>query len=620
MLTLENEGMSLQMAEDYSSVSLFDRRRGTTWRLDTNRLGYRREASGPQEPLRGGCVTREGDALLATFRLPEGVIAYRWRLGADHVAVELRAQTPGIECITLPGAFAPVGEPLELALPIYQGVLIRQETAAYEARSTSGGHGSFSMAMAGLLAERGGLLIAEGSIANWAGVYGADAAGLYFTFEQSRCPVEGWAPHSVGLYPTDATVAAVCRQFRAHLEERRAIVTWEEKIARKPILSQLFGGLMAFTGYNRAPGLDYAACVRRLRDYGFASLLLYPVRMCHYTLDFRMGGDDPVWLTDEEIAAVKAIPGAMVAPWGWVFEALDDGSEARRGIFRRDHEGDITPNWRIEQYRWYPVCTPYQRAHIMARFAGDMQAMDWIHFDVNATWPPQPCFSEEHALHGHRPLGRQADVRHVQELLGPDTVGNRIVSSEGFVGHYTAQYDIGSTKMVPGPDLATKTPVPMTMLVFHDCCVHDWWELHNYNETPGWPMKEARQGFGLVGSGRPALKAALDALYGCPPNVFPFGRQYAWVSWETRETFSYTVSLDDAAVQEALREALPVARLHGQIGRHQMADFRFLSEDRALQATRFSDGTEVVTNLGREPREVAGYGLLPGASWRCRRA
>jgi len=25
-------------------------------------------------------------------------------------------------------------------------------------------------------------------------------------------------------------------------------------------------------------------------------------------------------------------------------------------------------------------------------------------------------------------------------------------------------------------------PVPLTMLVYHDCCIQDWWELHNYNE------------------------------------------------------------------------------------------------------------------------------------------
>jgi hypothetical protein len=584
--------------------------------LDAASLGYRKETTASPEPLRNGRVTREADALLAAFDLPEGIIEYRWRLAETYVEVELTAKTPALECIALPGAFGPADEAYELALPLYQGVLIRKQADTWESRAASGGHGAFSMAMGGLIAERGALLVVQGSLANWRGVYGADAGRLYFSFEQLRCPVEGWVPHTVRLHLTDPTLTAVCKQYRVHLDAQGAVVTWEEKIARKPIVKELFGALMAFTGYNRLPGLDYAASVRRLKDHGFGSILLYPVRLCHYSLDFKMGGDDPVWLADEEIAEVKSIPGALVAPWGWVFEALDDGSEARKALFRRHRDGSLMPNWKIDDYQWYLVCTPSQREHIRQRFASDMAAMDWIHFDVSATFPPTPCFSGEHALHDHRPMGRQADVHHVQQLLSPDTVGNRIVSSEGFVGHYTPQYDIGTAKIMPGRSIAIKTPVPMTMLVFHDSCVHDWWELQNYNAVGGWPVREALHGFGLVGSGLPRLKAAIDALYGCPPNVFPFGRQYAWSSSRTRKTVSFTVELDDPTVQEALREALPVARLHQQIGRCEMVDFRFMSGDRSVQATRFADGTQVVANLGHEPREIEGHGLVPGQSWR----
>ena len=44
----------------------------------------------------------------------------------------------------------------------------------------------------------------------------------------------------------------------------------------------------------------------------------------------------------------------------------------------------------------------------------------------------------------------------------------------------------------------------------------------------------------------------MDALYGCPPNVFPFDRQYGRVEIEKRITRSYAVRLDDPSVQEAL--------------------------------------------------------------------
>ena len=89
-----------------------------------------------------------------------------------------------------------------------------------------------------------------------------------------------------------------------------------------------------------------------------------------------------------------------------------------------------------------------------------------------------------------------------------------------------------------------------------------------------------------------------------------------WVNIKTRETFSYLVRLEDAAVQEALREALPVSRLHKQIGPCEMVSLEFLSEDRAVQATAFSDGTCVVANLSERPAEAPDVGVLPPHSWR----
>ena len=108
----------------------------------------------------------------------------------------------------------------------------------------------------------------------------------------------------------------------------------------------------------------------------------------------------------------------------------------------------------------------------------------------------------------------------------------------------------------------------------------------------------------------------MDALHGCPPNLFPFGKQYAWTNFETRESFSYRVQLEDPPVQEAIRAALPVARLHRKTGMCELVSFDFLSDDRLVQATSFSDGTRVVANLSEETREVEGMGPLGGWQWR----
>jgi hypothetical protein len=160
------------------------------------------------------------------------------------------------------------------------------------------------------------------------------------------------------------------------------------------------------------------------------------------------------------------------------------------------------------------------------------------------------------------------------------------------------------------------TVVPMTSLVLHDSCLHDWWEVHNYNKNPGFGPGPIPHGLALGGSGRPRLKAAIDALHGYPPNVFPFGKQYAWIDIEKRTTYSFILQIDDEPVREALDAALPVANLHRRIGRCAMIDFKLLADDGQVQTTTFCDGTRVVANFSARSVDVKGWGRLAGESWR----
>lgn len=613
MAYLENRALSLHIPDDGAAVTFLDRRRQCEWRLDARHRCVR-EARG-QQSLPAGVARQQADRITVSYPVKGSALRYTWILRDDHLAITLECDADEVEAAALPGAFLPRSGPREVALPLYQGVLLRGQGAPWQRSVEHGGHSQFSMAMAGTLAEKGALLLTHDSPANWRATYGEMEDGPFVLFEHHRCRVDGWAGAGVRLYPCDRDLTALCKQYRTVVRQRGEFVSWEEKIAVKPIVRELFGALIAFTGYNRTTEIDYVASARQLLSYGFDTIFFYPVRMCHYSLDFQMGGDDPVWLSEAEIEALKAMPGVHVAPWAWVFEGLDDGSEAMRALFRWDEQGPV-PNWRMNSHQWYSVCPPYQIAHIRQRLATDMREMDWLHFDVNATVPGRACLNRAHALHDSRPMGALADMRHTRALLSATTVGNRIVSSEGFSDYYASAYDIGSTKIV-SPLLSTGCmPVPMTMLVFHDSCLHDWWELHNYNGNVGFPLQDAPNGIGRAGSGEPRLKAALDALYGCPPNLFPFGRQYGWVRSPGGETFAFTIRLEDPAVQEAIQAALPVARLHRRIGPCELLSFAFLSEDRRVQATTFSDGTQIVANLSGEEREVEGSGPLPPYAWR----
>ncbi len=618
MLTLENEEVRVDVSEDGCVVSLTDRVRGCRWSLDRELTGYCRGEEDEQlTPLPKGKAERRGEAIAITHFLDEGEVTFLWTLRDDHAEVRLETQIEDISRIALPGALRPDDGPADIAVPLYQGLLIRHSAKTWRRWVSHSGHVGFTMSMAAVIAERGALLVTHDSHSNWRAMFGEDIGGPFTLFAQLRYPVDGWRDAVVRLYPVDADLTTICKRYRARVIERGEFLPWAEKIERKPIVKDLFGCVFAFAGYNKTSEIDYVASTRKLKSHGFDSIFLYPTRMCHYSLDFKMGGDDPIWLSDEEIAAIKSVEGAHVSPWAWVVEGLDDGSEAMRAIFKKGPDGQPIPNWQIDEQRWYLVCTPYQVEHVKQRLAGDMTAMDWLHFDVNAVWAGRRCFDAGHALHDSRPMGCLGDMEWTRRLFSPETVANRIVSSEGFNDHYAGYYDIGSTKMMPPSAWVPGcVPVPMTMLVFHDSCVHNWWEMDTYNAHPGFGLSDAPHGLGRTGSGLPELKAAMDALHGCPPNLFPFGKQYGWVDIATRESYSYIVRLEDESVRTALRAALPVAQLHKAIGMEEMVSFEFLSEDRAVQATAFADGTRIVANLSEQEAEAPDVGTLPPHSWR----
>jgi len=612
MISLENGELALCFGPSDAGVVLTDLRRGQQWRLEPS-LAWWTCPEGKRTPLGAGIASRVSPQTVdVAYSAAGGLVLTRWQLCNDHVVVALTQAPDGVASVPLPGAFLPVQGGHEMLLPAYQGILCRPGQGPWEDSRGAGGHGAMSMAMAATLTSRAALLVTQETATDWVCVYGEDRKGLFFFFSEQRCPVEGWRPREVRLYPADPTVTAVCRRYRARVKERGEFVSWQEKMERRPAVADLFGALIAFTGYNRDEGLDYVANARRLASMGFDRVFYYPVRMCAYSMNFKMGGDDPVWLSDETLAELRRIPGARIAPWMWTVEALDGAEADVRAIACRDASGAMSATWQIDEQRWYLVCTPYEIAYARRRLESDMASMDWLHYDVGAMRLGKVCFSTDHGAHGNAPMGLAKAHPWSLKLLSPELNGNRVVSAEGFVDRFTVSYDVGSTKVIPAWGDARFVPVPMTMLVFHDSCIHDWWELDNYNEH----SFQGRVGrFGYAGCGFARKKAAMDALYGLPPNVFPFGKQYVWVDLARRTTRSFRVTLDDTSVQLAISAALPVCRLHRRIGMMDLVAFEFLSDDLSVQRTTFADGTRVVANFSDGPRETDDGPLAPD-SWR----
>jgi len=614
-IEITNGALSLCCAADGTDVVVRDEKRELSWNLDEHTRVYRIDGERDSRLLGSGSAVVLGErAIRQEFEAEGEKLTFLWKLLEDGLEVELSCREEGerLNGVALPGSFLPEEGKLQLALPVMQGLLFDGRGEPFEDHLRYGGHQSLSMAMLGYLTERAGLLASIESNTDWSGTIGKrDDGTIYAHADQLPSLGRMGYERSVRLYPTDSGLTGLCRRYRRRVQERGGWKPWAEKIAERPVVERLFGALMAFVGYNQGE-IDYAAECGKLRGMGFDRAFLYPVRFNTYSRDFKMGGDDPIHLTDGEIQAIKEL-GYDVAPWSWVYEALDDGSEEVDSGYSRDASGAKIPHWKIDQFQWYLCCTPFQTEFVERAYEGSMAEMTWTHYDVNATVGPRECYALDHPWHRGQLLDRRGDQAFLRDLLGPQTNGNRVVSSEGVRDNLADVYDIGSTKLLPSWGEAIFWTVPMTMLVFHDALVHDWWEVQNYNAAGHFDHVSR---WGRKCDGFPRRKAAMDALYGCPPNVFPFGKQYRWVDIQTRKTESYQVGLEDPPVQEALAAALPVTQLHRRIGQLDMLEHVFLAQDGAVQCSEFADGTRVFANFAEEVREVEEIGELPGKSWK----
>ncbi len=617
MIEIGNKILRLAMKEDGTQVVLTDRARGVAWRLDPSTCGFATSAAELMQDkapvfarsfAQGRARQLSGSAVEIRYPVPGGEVILLWELQSDHALATLEVRSDQIEEIAFPGSFQAEAGRTEVLLPRFQGLLTRPAGPDRYHRWKFIG-----MNMLGYLQSGAGLLVAEEDLKGKVLLHGLHQGRVFGLFASQRCPVRGWYKRQARLYPVDGSITAVCKRYRRRVIERGDFVSWEQKLRHKPILEKLFGSLIAFIGYNQGRETDYVQSARKLRQAGFENVLYYPVCHNNGNSDFLMGGDKPIALSEAQIQAIKDC-GGLISAWNWITSTLDNGTEAVRKGYRLDSAGQWIKEWQIDQYVFNKVCTAYQIEFARRQYQGPMREMDWAHYDVSALNGENLCCNPAHAEHHRGPLSAGEDALRVGELLGPGINGNRIVSSEGFTELAAKHYDLGSNKYVPAWGDEHIIPVPLTGLVFHDSTLNNWWELHTYNDVPSFTVSS--DGVGMRGAGLPEKKAAMDALYGAAPLVFPFGRQYGWLDPATFKTFSFEIHLEDAEVQRALRAALPVTRLHRKIGRLEMTGFEFLAADHAVQATTFADGTRVVANVSDAPVETLDHGVLPPNSWR----
>ena len=657
VITLTNKLIELNCAEDASRVVLRDRARDASWYMNRDRMVY-----GGKDGAGGRATPLKRLKPLRARKTDDGVLTLAYSADGDEICIMLSLLTDCVE-ITIPafesrsvgvvsmpfawemcdgrgdcddiGARRGCGK--KYLLPIMQGMLWDGRGDAFEHRRGDGEHVGFSMAMFGILGEKSGLLLTAESADDCCWWFGKnERADFWCTNLQSDSLGKMRYDRSARIYPTPPSITAVAKAYKLRVKQRGGFVGWEEKIAGRPALERLFGALMCFIGYCRDDGVDYAKECGKLKAYGFDRALIYPARFNAYNTDFMMGGYPPINLSRETVAQIKAL-GYDVAPWTWINEAIDDGAEASR-MFRLGASGNARLNWQIDDYKWYGCCSSFMPGFVENAVKTDMRDMTWDHFDVVTCAMNGECHDLTHGPHAGRRLSKTEDRDWIKKALragqaGRDTdqadrcvatgqagraVGSdrtldagRAVSSESFNDAYSTAYDIGSVKAWAQFGPWAFWPIPLTMLVYHDSMIHSWWEPHNYNND--YISRNLSQF--QYGGGRARIMSAMDALYGCPPDAFPFGAMYTWTG-NGRETFGYKFKFEDPQTQYALKLALPVAKNHAKIGKLELIDFKILSADGNIQETTFADGTRVVANFSPEMQYTDENGSVAGESWK----
>ena len=631
MLSIQNQNITLSCDESGNSLTLIDNKRGTHWVLDPQSLGYgstptsfrKNPETNPEllKPL--GAPSANSNEITLSYQAGRDSLEVIYSLQDDYVEVRLPVPTADdIRFASLPGSFLPEDEKLQLLFPIMQGMLWDGRGPELNVMRGEGHHTGFSMAFVGFMAERGGLLMTAESRDDCRWWFGKDQSNrMWATNIQVASLGTMRYERVVRLYLTDPDIVAIAKQYRHKMIEQGRFKTWDEKIAERPSIERIFGALMCYIGYCE-DDVDYLESSKKLKAYGFDRALLYPGRFNMYYDDIHMGGVPAIDISRETIEAIKEL-GYDMAPWSWVNEALPASKDEVTKLYRRDNNGKFIPNWQIDEQQWNVMCYSYLQDHQEQALKDNIPEMTWDHFDVLACVPPMECYALDHPRHLGRASTRSEDRQWIRDTFRVDQRAGLMVSSENFNDAYSLEYDFGSVKAFPSYGPWLFWPIPLTMLVYHDSLIHSWWEVNNYNNHRH-GRTTSTGGLFEYGGGRPRLMSAMDALMGCPPDVFPFGAQFAY-SGQGTDTYLYKKRFEDPEVQFALKAALPVAQLHKRIGKQEMVHFKILSEDGYVQESAFADGTHVVANFSLDvvssdksnaPKIVAGAGILQPESWR----
>ena len=577
-LKCQNESMAISFDTKAQTFALLDRRTGRTWR-----------SRPPQTTLFVTAGTAAADRIEATLLDGENDRSVTMSVGLDGDKAEalLRLGSSGEmnDALRFPGAIqSQAGD--HLILPMNEGISYPAEDPAILPWNliTYGGHG-LCMAFAGVTdgksscmmliptADDAAVQLGRSDNLNWMAPVWESQRGQFGYERQMRVILLDSGGH-----------VAMAKRYRQYARETGLLKTFTEKRKDRPGIDLLIGAANIWCWDQNA-----APIAREMQEAGMDRIL---------------------WsnqVKPDMIRQLNALPNVLTSRYD-IYQDLMDPAQfpnirythpdwTTEG-FPKDiilnRSGKPITGWEIERkdgkgmIPCAVLCDLRAPEYAITRIGIDLKdhAYGSRFIDTTTASPWRECYSPDH------PMTRTQSRIAKMELLGVVSGKYKLVcgSETGhdaavpYCDYFEGMLSLGPYRVpdagramqkiidtVP-PDLAKfqvgeRYRLPLWELVYHDCCVAQWYWGDYNNKLPAiWRKRDL-----------------FNALYGTPP-MYMFNAQM-WGKQKQQFAASYKI-------------AQPVARATGY---SEMTDHRYLTPDRSVQQTIFANGVTVTVNFGEAP-------------------
>jgi len=573
-LSVGNAAISVTVDTDDGTTSVADKQTGQTWRQAVLAKG---------KPADVRQVADGFDMTWQQLGLNAGVQT-KLRLDADkpEFTVELWAENEMKSALSFPHPF--VTEPgTYLVVPMNEGISypVEDETINTMRLIAYGGHGICMPFWGATDGRQGYMAIIETP---------DDASIAIKRIDKKLCIAPEWDSQKGRfgytrklryVFLDKGGHVALCKRYRAYAQKAGLFKTLEQKRSENPNVDLLIGAVNAWSWEK-----DALSIVREMQSLGIERIL---------------------WsnrAAPEVIEAMNQMSGVLTSRYD-IYQDLMDPQVVKdklRGAhpdwtqaawpqdIMLDRSGDWQKGWQVKgkDGQMYPcgvLCDKQALKYAAERIPAELKTHPYRcrFIDTTTASPWRECYHPDHPM-------TRSDSRHWKmELLRYMSETMKLVTGSEtghdaavpYVHYFEGMLSLGPYRVpdagrnmgqildevpqrVATFQVGHKYRLPLWELVYHDCVVAQWYWGDYNNKLPAiWQKRDF-----------------FNILYGTAP-MFMFNRQI-WEQYKERFARSY-------------KDICPITRA---VGYAEMTDHRFLTPDRDVQQTLFSNGVAVTVNFG----------------------